>query len=109
MIEAEVGRVACEFARFYGLSLLVFEADCLKLVRASSSEIEDDSGFGMVMEDIRSTLLDMPSSFFSHVFREANSLAHRVAKFALLHSVQLSWYGSLPIGLSDWISSPCIS
>ena len=93
----------------HGLSHVVFEADCLKLVRASSSEAEDDSSFGMIVEDVRSILLDMPSARFSHVYREANSLAHKVAKFALFQYVQLSWYGSLPVGLSDWISSPCTS
>ena len=107
LIEAYAGRFACEFVSNYNLSPVIFEADCLKLVTASGSEEDDDSDFGLILEDVKSLLGTMPSSFFSHVYREANSLAHRLAKFALLDSVHCSWYGSIPSTLSDLLISPC--
>ena len=59
------------------------------------------------MDDIRSILLTMPASFFSHVYREANSVAHRLVRFALIDSVHCSWFGNMPCNITNIMTSPC--
>ena len=109
IVEAEAGRMACEFACFHHLSPVVFESDCQKLVRDSTigKDDEDHSNFGMVLADIRSSLSLLPSSFFSHVYRESNVMAHSVARFALSNNMSCSWYGVAPLELSDLLVTNC--
>ncbi|KAL6176690.1 hypothetical protein ACLB2K_053323 [Fragaria x ananassa] len=70
--KAFAGRVAGEMANEYGYSPIVFDSDCLKLVKAVSDDGDDDSSFGQVVADVKQELSSLPCSFFSHVFRESN-------------------------------------
>lgn len=36
---------------------MVFESDCIKLVQATKAQEMDDSGFGVIVEDIKHDLI----------------------------------------------------
>ncbi|KAL6224777.1 hypothetical protein ACLB2K_003632 [Fragaria x ananassa] len=66
LVEAYAGRLACEMARELQLFSIVLESDCLNLVKATQSDMED-SAFGMIVEDIKQDLLSL-NSFFLVMF-----------------------------------------
>ena len=59
----------------------------------------DDSFFGTIVGDIRCSLSGLHSSYFSHVPREANGVAHKLARFSLLSGCFHRWYGVCPSSL----------
>ena len=67
IVEAEAGRMACEFAFSHHLSMVVFESDCQKLVQTSTIE------------------------FFSHTYRESNVMAHSVVRFGLANNISCNY------------------
>ncbi|KAL6130623.1 hypothetical protein ACLB2K_069002 [Fragaria x ananassa] len=95
IVEAFAGRAASEMANEYGYSI-VFESDCLKLVKAVSDVGDDDSSFGQVVADVKQELSSLPCLFFSHVFRESNLAADKLAKLALNLDYSLRWNGPIP-------------
>lgn len=105
LVEAYAGRLACEMARELQLFPIVLESDCLNLVKATQSDMED-SAFGMIVEDIKQDLLSLNSSFFSHVFRESNLVAHKLARLALSCSSPSRWVGAPPGELQGLLASP---
>ena len=72
MVEALAGRFACELAVEFGLSPVVFESDCQKVVNASKETEVDGSSFGVILEDVKYLLSVLHSSCFNYVAREAN-------------------------------------
>ena len=107
MIEAAAGRLACEMAVASRPARVVFESDCLKMVNASKAVDIDDSGFGVIMEDIKASLLVLFDCHFTHVYRETNTLAHKFAKFGLHAGVGYQWFGDPPIALQGFLASSC--
>ena len=87
---------------------MILESDCLKLVQAMDTVDEDNSGFGIVVEDIRQLMTSLVSSYFAHVYRESNSAAHKIAKFALNAGVSYRWIGSVPNELQGFPAFSCI-
>ena len=86
---------------------MIFESDCLKLVNAIRSQEADDSGFGVWVEDIKSGILTLPSSYFVHVHREANVVAHKIARFGLHLGEGFRWFGAVPSALQGLLASSC--
>ncbi|XP_004305156.1 PREDICTED: putative ribonuclease H protein At1g65750-like [Fragaria vesca subsp. vesca] len=105
MVEALVARLACQVALQLQFSPVVFESDCLKVVKDAQSGVSDLSGYGTLIADIQSLLISCPGSRFVHVYREANVLAHKLAKKALCSSLDVRWYGSLPAIISNFVTA----
>ncbi|KAL6129374.1 hypothetical protein ACLB2K_072725 [Fragaria x ananassa] len=105
IVEAYAGRLACEMARELQLFPIVLESDCLNLVKATQSDMEN-SAFGMIVEDIKQDLLSLNSSFFSHVCRESNLVAHKLARLVLSCSSPSRWVGAPPGELQGLLASP---
>ncbi|KAL6134323.1 hypothetical protein ACLB2K_066555 [Fragaria x ananassa] len=105
LVEAYAGRLACEMAKELQLFPIVLESDCLNLVKATQSDMED-SAFGIIVEDIKQDLLSLNSSFFSHVFRESNLVAHKLARLSLSCSSPSHWVGAPPGELQGLLVSP---
>ncbi|KAL6191818.1 hypothetical protein ACLB2K_038207 [Fragaria x ananassa] len=60
-----------------------FTVDCLKIVNDIKDGKEDNSVYGIVLDDVRQLLTTLPGSSIRHVYRESTTLAHKVAKLAL--------------------------
>jgi ribonuclease HI len=63
--------------------LVVLEGDSLIVVSALNKEEPCWSSFGHIIEDIRAKLQDIPSVRVQHVPRDANKVAHVLAKAAI--------------------------
>ncbi|XP_062005779.1 uncharacterized protein LOC133722953 [Rosa rugosa] len=101
LVEAFAGHLACRLVEQFSLAPVVFETDCLQLVNAIQADGEDISEFGRVVDDISHALSILQNCQFSHVGREANVLAHKLAKCALGTGLILSWCGSVPTILEE--------
>ncbi|KAL6194568.1 hypothetical protein ACLB2K_035650 [Fragaria x ananassa] len=91
LVEAIARRIACERAGEFDLASLVMESDCLALVNGTKSTEIEDSDFGTIVEDIKVSLSNLPSSFFTHVYRESNTTTHKLAKLALTVGINVRW------------------
>lgn len=89
MVEALAARLACQFAMQYHMSPVLFESNCLKVVKDVQSGVYVLSGYGTLIADTQSLLSIYPGSRFVHVYHEANILAHKLAKEALLSSLDI--------------------
>lgn len=94
--EANAGREACFLAAKYALTPVLFEFDSAILVSASRSIVPHMSTLGRVYDDILSSLMELSGSSFVHVYREGNSLAHNLARYALNFLCDVTWYGEIP-------------
>ena len=91
----------------FHLNPIIFELDCLKLAQAAKAGEIDNSDFRNIVEDVKLCLATLPSSFFVHVYKSANSAAHKVAKFALGAGFFGRWYGPIPDGIYGFLANIC--
>ena len=80
--EALAALRAIEFAAEVCLFSMIFEGDCLQVIKALQSMEFDAARIGHIYSLARSKLSLFSSFSVVHVFREGNSVAHRLAKFA---------------------------
>lgn len=66
------------------MQAIILEGDSLQVINDITKDKGNLSSFGMVFSDIKSKLLSFTSWSTHHVKREANSVAHILAKSALL-------------------------
>ena len=59
------------------------------------------------MDDIKAGLLALPGSHFGHVHREANVVAHKLARFGIYVGIGYSWFGDVPPALQGLLASSC--
>ena len=78
----------------FDLAPIVMESVCLALLNGTKSTEIEDSCFGMIVEDIKVSLSGLPSSFFTHVYRESDTTAHKLAKLALTTGIDVCGVGS---------------
>ena len=107
MVEALAGRFACELAVEFNLSPVIFESDCQKVVTASKEVEFDGSPFGVITEDVKFLLASLQSSSFAYVIREANMVAHKVAKVALQSGLSIRWSGTMPAEYQSFLAPIC--
>ncbi|KAL6191408.1 hypothetical protein ACLB2K_037799 [Fragaria x ananassa] len=103
MVEALAARLACQFTMQYHMSPVLFESDYLKVVKDVQSNV-----YGTLITDTQSLLSICPGSRFVHVHREANIWAHKLAKRALLSSLDICWYGNTPTNISNCVTRTCM-
>ncbi|PRQ21155.1 putative RNA-directed DNA polymerase [Rosa chinensis] len=101
VVEALASRLACKLVEENSLAPVIFESDCLQLVQAIQTDGDDTSQLGRIVDDISLSISYLAGSFFSHVYRESNMLAHKLAKYALVSGLQISWSGHVPPGVSN--------
>ncbi|KAK9940828.1 hypothetical protein M0R45_017469 [Rubus argutus] len=90
-VEAFAGCCAIRLAQVSGLSPVVFETDSMILTLAVRQQSHTLSDLGPIYADIVDGLSTLPGSSFHHVSRQANKVAHCLARYALLNNVCSSW------------------
>ncbi|PRQ29705.1 putative RNA-directed DNA polymerase [Rosa chinensis] len=104
-VEALAGREAVSLAIQRGLSPVIFETDSLTLFHATKQRVIPHTSFiGRVYDDITFHLQQMPGSYFTHVYRQANVVAHTLARFACASSSSLFWGLEPPACIVDVLS-----
>lgn len=105
-VEASAGREACFLAANNAMFPVLFESDLAILVSASRSIVPYTSSLGRVYDDISTSLLELLGSLFVHVYRERNSLAHKLARNALNFRCDVTWFGEIPLQLMGLFTPP---
>ncbi|KAK9922692.1 hypothetical protein M0R45_031145 [Rubus argutus] len=106
MVEALASRAACELAINFSSSPIVFEVNSLLVVQATKAIGANTPTLGRIYEDIYACLQELSGSSFSHVYRDSNFEAHKLAKLALGLNLQLSWNG-MALLFRSFVSNLC--
>ncbi|XP_062028933.1 uncharacterized protein LOC133744926 [Rosa rugosa] len=85
--EAEACRAGLLMAIHQGWKQVELETDCAILVTALNQQMEDNSEVSRILDDCKNYLHDFDWIRVRHVYREANSVANRLAHFASLDHV----------------------
>ena len=83
-VEAMATRLAILLAQEISLTQVVVEGDLLKIIEAINSQKQCRTQWGHIIEDIKKASLCLQACSFCHVSREGNSLAHSLARRAVL-------------------------
>ena len=81
-IEALAIRRAIRFAIQTSFNCVIIESDSLSVVKAIQDTAESSCHFGNIIEDVKSLSKTMRSCDFLHTKREANQVAHTLARNA---------------------------
>jgi hypothetical protein len=92
--------LAALYAIVFGLEMsynrVICEGDAQKILQDVNEEGPYTSRYGNTIEGIQSEMRKFEYVCFSHVVREANFAAHRLAKMATAHVIDQSWLESVP-------------
>ncbi|XP_041023933.1 uncharacterized protein LOC121264710 [Juglans microcarpa x Juglans regia] len=84
MAEAVGALTAATFALELDMNKIILEGDSELVIARIQKQTQDQSYFGMITSDIRSTISLFEVCITKHVNRECNVIAHNLAKNALL-------------------------
>ena len=80
---------------------VIFEVDCLRVIKAINTKEPCKSLFGHIIEEIWSFSSALMACSFQHVKSEGNKLAHALVRRAVV-SVDIDvWVEELPMDLDD--------
>ena len=96
LVEALATRRAILFAQELCLAHVVVEGDSLKVITAINNPQKNRTQWGHVVEDIKKASSWFQTCSFCHLYREGNSLAHSLAKRAVLSADLDVWLEELP-------------
>uniref|UniRef100_A0A2N9IUU4 RNase H type-1 domain-containing protein n=1 Tax=Fagus sylvatica TaxID=28930 RepID=A0A2N9IUU4_FAGSY len=102
--EALAALRAIEFAAEVCPFSMLFEGDCLQVIRALQSPEYDAARVGHIYSLARSKLSLFRDFSVSHVFREGNTVAHRLAKFARNVTGSQVWLEHVPSFLGQCLA-----
>jgi hypothetical protein len=94
--EALVALRAIEFAVEVCPFNMLFEGDCLQVIKALQSDDYDSSRVGHLYAIARSKLSLLNCSSVAHVYRDGNYVAHCLAQFARYVAGSQVWLESVP-------------
>ena len=100
-MEAEACRAGLLMAIHQGWSNVELECDCASLVNALSTEQEDFSEIGRIIDDCRVYTLEVRPIHIRHIYREANGVAHRLANLASCSFLDDLWLDETPAIIQD--------
>lgn len=75
--------------------LVVIKGDAFVVVNSLLWLGKDCSTLGDLIEDCKLLMAPLPNVYIVHVFRKANHVAHRLARYALGSPDSRSWYGDV--------------
>ena len=103
--EALAALRAIEFAAEVCPFNMIFEGDCLQVIKALSSDAFDLSRIGHLFAIARSKFSLLSSHSAVHVHREGNSVAYCLAQYARNVVGSQVWLESVPPFLQQYLSS----
>src|SRR4051812_24094507 len=80
-----------EFLQELGVMYVCIEVDSLELIKACNSETEVWSPASAILADCFLTAQSFNSISFVHCFREANEVAHELARYAYDSNSVIRW------------------
>ena len=101
MAEALAAKRAVQLATEMSFLRVVVEGDCKRVVQALQAQGRSFTLYRHVIEDVRRIGAMLQTCSFHHVLREGNSLAHSLARRAVLTADTDVWVEELPSDLDD--------
>ena len=95
-VEAMAASTTLSFATQLGFQWAILESDSLTLATALQNNSTFLSSEGLLMEDIKFHASSFIQLRYSHVKREGNNVAHKLAKHALYISEFSVWMEDVP-------------
>ena len=103
-------RRALIWAREMGFSRIIVEGDSLSLINKLKGTGMDFSPIGHLVDDSKQLRKDFSHCLFSHVKRDGNHVAHKLARLGLVLDNDSYWMEELPQGIrNDVIDDTSIS
>src|ERR1044072_111734 len=106
--EATAMKRGLKLALEKGYRELIVESDCLKVVNAINTASPLLSYLELLIQEIVILSHAFSNISFNHVFREANKVAHNLAKVPINGTEQI-WMGSVPSQIISCINSDILS
>jgi hypothetical protein len=89
------------FCKEMGFSNILFEGNALQVIKAIEEEDPCLRNYGHIIDCIRRETNSLENARFIHVKREANNVAHTLAKLATTHVTMSTWKGDVPPSIGD--------
>ena len=105
LVEALAARRAILFAQEISVTHVEAEGDSLKVITAINDPKHNRTQWGHVIEDIKKASTGLQLCSFCHISRGGNSLAHSLARIAVLTTDTDVWLEELPPDLIDVFQS----
>ena len=96
-------RWAIRFVIEASFNCAIIESDSLSVVKAIQDTAEPTFHIGNIIEDAKLLSKTMKSCEFHHTKREANRVAHTLARNAIHIDTELAWIEEIPPCVSDVI------
>lgn len=84
-----------------GFHKIFVEGDSLQIVGALTNASPNLSTIGHIMDDVKHWLPTITKEVCTHIYREVNTVAHRLARFSLSIADQCDWFDSPPLLIAD--------
>lgn len=101
LVKALATRIGVSLVVDRGFMNVSFESNALQIVSALRSQSMDQSFLGSILEDTKTLLTQITGEGFTHIHRNANSVAYCVTKFATHIGNFVSWFEELPNFIVD--------
>lgn len=89
--EALAALYAIGFGRELGFQRVILVRDAQTIVKEVNREGLCTNSYGHFVEGIQSEMRAFETAQFIHVNKEANNIAHRLAKLAITHVINATW------------------
>ncbi|XP_073275463.1 uncharacterized protein [Primulina huaijiensis] len=89
--EAMAFKEALSWIESMNVQEVIFESDSKIVVEAISSETEDNSEFGAIISECREVIRQKPSFSVCFTRRQANKVAHNLARASCFHARPSIW------------------
>jgi ribonuclease HI len=94
--EAMAAIYAVLFCKEVGFLDVIFEGDALQVVREMNSKPPYASRIGHYVESFQQERVGLRYSTFAHAYREANGVAHALARYAISCKIDNVWLEDIP-------------
>ncbi|KAK1585196.1 hypothetical protein QYE76_017669 [Lolium multiflorum] len=96
MAEAKALHEGLAFLERFGCLSCQVEADALELIQACNGDVDINSPYAAILADCFQKAKEMEEITFLHCHREANQVAHELAKLAYINRENRVWEGDPP-------------
>ncbi|KAB2598400.1 hypothetical protein D8674_001320 [Pyrus ussuriensis x Pyrus communis] len=104
LAEIAAAREAALFAHQWQIEHVILEGDALLVIAAIQNNLAANHGpFGHLMDDTRRILQSFQLWKANFVRRDANTVAHRLARFSLTLEHPVSWFEDPPDIISELV------
>ena len=103
IIEALAIWQAIKFAIETSFNCVIIESDSLSMVKAIEDTVETTCHIGNIIDDVKHLSKAIKSCEFHHTKREANQVAHTLARNAIHVNKEMAWLEEIPPCVFDVI------